>query len=311
MERRARITSAATFMKIGVAIAALGLAACGADDPSAEASAGGPSGSGSTGSGSGSCPASAGGTSGTKITMKVTWPDTIGVVGGSDEIVVWTRSALVFDGNDVSGDVSPCGSVVPPLQTKEAFGGHKIQPVIPDALWDAGHIPTTSARGTISGYDPGATISMDPAGNVIGATMVDPLNDAWPTSWQDLTLVDADGSGQPGITAFPNDESGFAMPPLDIFPDGAKAEALYLATRSVFELQGTRDSCTSASGNVIVHAFDNHVVGCRVAGGGECTSMQVDFVDSNRTVYEITSATYEMVQVDDDASCEDVRAALP
>lgn len=310
MTTRARIQDRSTTLTIGAAVAALCLAACGGEAPGAE-----PSGSsgdtGSTGSGTGACPASISGTSATKITMQVTWPDTIGLVGGSDRIVVWTRSTLSFDGSEVTGVVSACGSEVPPLQTKEAFGGQMIQPVIPNAIWDSGSIPTTSARGTISGFDPGATIAMDPAGTVLGASLDDPMNDDWPASWQGLTLVDADGSGQPGMTAFPNDADGFAMPPLDIFPDGDKAEALYLATRSVFELEGTRDSCTSASGNVIVHAFDNHVVGCRVAGGGECTAMQVDFVDSNRTVYEIESASYEMVQVADDATCEDVRAELP
>jgi hypothetical protein len=141
--------------------------------------------------------------------------------------------------------------------------------------------------------------------------MSDPMNGEWPASWQGLELVDADDSGQPGMTSYPNDADGYAMPPLDIFPDGAKADALYLATRSVFELQGTRDTCTSASGNVIVHAFDNHVVGCRIAGGGECDANQVDFVDSNRTIYEITSASYEMAQVAEGASCAEVRAELP
>jgi hypothetical protein len=305
------MTTKTAMMKLSLTLSTLLMAtACGSDpagDPIDEDT----SGTGSTGSGTQSCPSAISGTSGTKITMKVTWPDTIGVVGGSDEIVVWTRSELTFDGNDVTGEVQACGSVVPPLQTKEAFGGQMIQPVIPDELWDSGTVPTTQARGTISGFDPGATISMEPAGAILGATMNDPMNDDWPASWQGLELVDADGSGQPGVTAFPNDTDGYAMPPLDIFPDGDKAEALYLATRSVFELEGTRDTCTSASGNVVVHAFDNHVVGCRVAGGGECDTMQVDFVDSNRTIYEITGATYEMVQVDDGASCDDVRAALP
>ena len=294
-------------LNIAAAAAVLGLLGCGGDDPDAPTTAT----EGSTGTQTQSCPASISGTSATKITMRVTWPDTVGVVGGDDAIVVWTKSELTFDGSDVSGQVQACGSDVPPLQTQEAFGGQFIQPVIPNEVWDSGAISKTDAHGTISGFDTGATISMDPAGAILGASMSDPMNDAWPASWQGLTLVDADGSGQPGMTAFPNDAEGYAMPPLDIFPNGAKAEALYLATRSVFELQGTRDSCTSASGNVVVHAFDNHVVGCRVAGGGECDAGQIDFVDSNRTVYEIVSASYEMVVVPDGATCADVRAALP
>lgn len=314
MSERNRFGRWSETLKVGVAVAActLMVVGCGGEDPVEDPTGGSSTGSGSTGSGTQSCPDAVSGTSATKITMQVTWPDTVGVVGGSAEIIVWTKSELTFDGsNTVTGEVQACGSVVPPLQTKEAFGGQLIQPIIPDELWDSGNIPKTQAKGTISGFDVGATIAMDPAGAILGASMMDPLNDAWPASWQDLTLVDADGSGQPGVTAHPNDAEGYAMPPLDIFPDGEKAEALYLATRSVFQLEGTRDSCTSASGNVIVHAFDNHVVGCRVAGGGECDASQVDFVDANRTIYEITSASYEMTQVGDDASCAEVRAELP
>ena len=59
------------------------------------------------------------------------------------------------------------------------------------------------------------------------------------------------------------------------------------------------------------HHFDTHIVGCKVAGGGECDASQVDFVDVNRTVYEVVDASYEMVQVADDATCADVRAKLP
>jgi hypothetical protein len=61
----------------------------------------------------------------------------------------------------------------------------------------------------------------------------------------------------------------------------------------------------------MVTAFDNHVVGCHIEGGAECSADQADFVDQNRMRYMVTSATYEAKVVPDDASCGDVRAALP
>ena len=241
----------------------------------------------------------------------MSWEQSLGVEGGSGQLIVWTKSRLSFAGNEVTGEVSPCGSIVPPIQAKQALGGMKIQPVIPDALWDSGLVPTTTAHGTVSGSGPGATIRMDPTGAILGVELDDPIGDPWPESWSGLETVDADGSGQPGVTAYPAEGDGFAPPPLDVFPDGPKAEALYLATRPVIELQGTRESCTSASGSAIVHAFDNHVVGCKVAGGGQCNPSQIDFVDNNRTKYVIQGASYQMVQVADDATCAEVRAALP
>ena len=73
----------------------------------------------------------------------------------------------------------------------------------------------------------------------------------------------------------------------------------------------TRTSCDEASGTTTVMHFDNHVVGCHINGKGECTSAQADFVDTNRTVFQVLSATIKTRIVPDAATCADVRAALP
>ncbi len=274
-------------------------------------SAGNDTGAESTGSGSGSCLATAKGHVGNKITALVSWPESIGVEAGQAEVVIWTKAELAFDGNDVAGTVQPCGSVVPPLQTKKLIGGMKIQPIIADAVWDAPGIPHSTVAGTISGFGPGATLSMKPVGTGVGAELADPINDAWPSDWRGVTTNDPEADGNPGVSATPNTSAGFAAPPLDINPAGPRAELLFLATRTVIELEGVRDSCTTASGKAIVHAFDNHVVGCKATGAVACTDAQVDFVDGNRVIYKVESATYQMKQVAEGASCADVRAALP
>ena len=270
-----------------------------------------PGGTGSTGTAGASCPAQASGSVGNKITLRVTWPETIGVEAGEADVVIWTKASLDFDGNEVTGEVQPCGSIVPPLQTKQIVGGMKVQPVIPDAVWDAVGIPKTPVYGSISGFESGATIAMEPVGTGVGAELSDPINDAWPESWSDVKTSDPDGDGNPGMTAIPNTSDGFAAPPLGIDPSGPRAEKLFLSTRTVVQLEGTRESCTSASGSALVSKFDNHVVGCIATGGVPCTPEQVDFVDGNRVIYTLESATYEMQQVADGATCADVRAALP
>lgn len=265
----------------------------------------------STGSGSGQCQAQAQGAVANKITLRVSWPETLGVEAGEADVVIWTRATLAFDGNDVTGEVQPCGSVVPPLQTKQIVGGKKIQPLIPDAIWDSMGIPKTAVSGTISGFEPGATIAMDPVGTGVGAELANAVTDPWPYSWADVKTTDPDADGQPGMTATPNTSDGFAAPPLGLDPSGPRAEKLFLATRTVVQLEGKRDTCTSAKGTALVSKFDNHVVGCLATGGVPCTPDQVDFVDANRVIYELKGATYEMKQVPAGASCADVLAALP
>jgi hypothetical protein len=57
--------------------------------------------------------------------------------------------------------------------------------------------------------------------------------------------------------------------------------------------------------------FDNHVVGCHIAGGSNCQPADVSFVDQNRTIYEVTSATAQSKILPDNSTCAAVRAALP
>ena len=76
-------------------------------------------------------------------------------------------------------------------------------------------------------------------------------------------------------------------------------------------LEGTFSSCTDLSGAAKITLFDSHVVGCHVGNGGECSANQADFVDQNRTIYKIGTATFTARQVPETASCADVRAALP
>jgi hypothetical protein len=310
-----KLTSLRHFAKAGIVVlAAVAVAGgCGADGPGVADDDDDDTGSSGSSSGSSGeqCPSSATGTSATKVTVPIHWNETLGVLGGSGDLVIWIRSDLTFDGNNVSGVVSPCGSYVPPIQAKEALGGGKVQPIIPDELWDSGLVPTNPANGTVSGSNVGATISMDPSGQALGLTMNDPLNDPWPATWQELNTVDVDHSGSPGTTAYTATGEGFAPSPLDVFPNGPKASELHLATRTVFELQGTRTSCTSAEGNVVVHHFDSHVVGCVVDGGGPCNPGQVDFIDNNRNDYLYGDGSYQMAQVSDGASCAEVRAKLP
>jgi hypothetical protein len=302
---------------------ATAMAGCGGSDNGSGAggthgdgASGGEGGSGIGGSGNGGdCPTQASGTAANHIIITVSWPETLGLLAGEGEMHVWTKADLTFSGNDVTGKVKPCGSVIPALTKTDLVGGGQVQTVIPDEVWDAAMMPVFDVTGSISGFGKGATISMDPIASLVGATLADPANDSWPASAAQLTTVDADGDGQPGIKAVPRTDDPFQAPPLDIQgaldPAGARADEVYVATRTMIALAGTRTSCTQASGTADVTHVDSHVVGCHVKDGATCTEAQAKFVDDNQPKFTIKSAKYEMVQVPAGATCADVRAALP
>jgi hypothetical protein len=247
--------------------------------------------------------------------VEVSWPGTTGLQAGSGTVHIWSRSALTFAGTKVTGEVSPCGSMIPPLTKTAIAGGGQVQTVFPDNIWDSTAMPKVQASGSISGFDIGSTISMDPIASAVGLTMGNPGTDPWPAQASAVKGVDHDGDGKKGITGVPRTDAGFTAPPLDLVgalnPNGPRADAVYVATRTVIQLAGKRDTCTTASGTATVSKLDSHVIGCHVKGAAECTQAQSDFVDQNQPKFTVKSATYKMVQVADNATCSDVRAALP
>ncbi len=278
--------------------------------PSADASPNSPDAGDTSG-----CPALTSSDIGIHIVANVSWPATTGVVAGSDVVHIWTLSSLDYAGGNVTGRSRPCGSIVPPLEASQLLGGGMIQPVIPDEVWDATSLPDSPTSGTIGGFDAGDTIDMQPVVSLIGASMDNPADGAWPSTGAELSGMDHDDSGKSGVTSVPRSDPPFRRPPLDIIgavlPDGARADVLYLAMRNVIRIQGNLDSCNTGSGTATFLKFDNHVIGCHVLNGGECTAAQADFVDSNRTVFQVSDATFTMRRMPEGSACADVRTALP
>ena len=255
------------------------------------------------------------------ITADVSWPAKTGIAAGSGKILIWTRTVLDFgeaDGKSgqipATGDVTPCGSSIPALTKTSIAGGGQVQTVIPDAVWDKGSMPKFKAKGTLSGFDVGATISMDPVVSLVGLNMSDP-GSPWPSSAKQVTAVDHDGDGQPGILAVPRTDPPFSAPPTGLMealnPSGKRATEVYIVTRTAVQISGTRDTCTSASGKADVKMFDSHVVGCKRNDGQICKAGEVDFIDQNQPKFTIANAAYKMVQLKEGATCADVRTALP
>jgi hypothetical protein len=262
-----------------------------------------------------SCPTQTSATVANHIIVAVSWEASLGLEAGEGDVHIWTKADLDFDNGTATGKAQPCGSVIPELTKKMLVGGGKVQTQIPDEVWEAMTMPKFDVNGMVSGFGVGATISMDPIASAVGAMLANPATDPWPAKGSEVMTVDHDGDMKPGIKAVPRTDGEFDAPPLDAvgatMENGDRADEVYIATRTVIQLEGKRDSCTSAKGTANVTKLDSHVVGCHVKGKDECTAAQSDFIDGNQPVFTIKSATYEMVQVDKGATCKDVRDALP
>lgn len=260
-------------------------------------------------------------TSGNHIVAQVTWPSKTGIEAGSGMVHIWTKSVLDFAAPDPStgkisatGEVTPCGSQIPVLTKTSIAGGGLVQTVIPDEVWEKPTMPKFQAQGTLSGFGVGANIDMQPVVSLVGLTMSDP-NGPWPSSGKQVTAVDHDSDGRPGILAVPRTDPPFQAPPTSLFealnPSGKRASEVYIVTRTAIQLAGARDSCTSANGDAKVILFDSHVVGCKRNDGQLCSASESDFIDQNQPKFSVQSAVYYMVQLPEGSTCSDVRAAMP
>jgi len=262
-------------------------------------------------------------TTGVHIIVNISWPATAAILGGDGQLDIWviskdTPGEIQADGSyDLNSEVRACGSLLPELQKAEFLGGGRMYFDVPWEAFDAPTMKSTPTTGRISSADIGATIDMDPNVTLVGLDLPDPLNYVWPNLGSEIVqyATDAEGDGKPGITSIPRAQDPFDLPPTDLasaVTNQALADRVYAVTRSIVKLTGTRDSCDTASGTAEVTAFDMHIVGCRLAdGGADCDTTQSDFVDFNRTIYELHEGTYQQVTLSNTATCADVLAALP
>jgi hypothetical protein len=185
---------------------------------------------------------------------------------------------------------------------------------IPNAAWDAAGMPSFPLTETQTGWNVGSMVSNSYA-VMIGYTMANGATADWPTSHTGITMTqDSDGDMNPGLTSLPRNGGGYVLPPTSAIGavlGGARADKVYLVTRNVATNMMTRTSCDESSGTTTFAHFDNHVVGCHVSGGDECMPSEIDFIDTNRTKFQVMSATIKTKIVADGATCADVRTALP
>jgi len=272
---------------------------------------GGDSGSGCPGAFDGpACDPLAAYTEASHLIINVTWPAATAAVAGSGQIHIWGKIVFTVNGTTLSGTLQACGITLPPTMLNVLAGNGMLQIEVPTASWDAPSMPRFQVDGTLSGWNVGGTLTYDYAA-LVGLTLDNPSTAAWPMSYTGITMTnDAEGDDHAGLTSIPRGGTGFTLPPTSILQI-SRADQLYIVTRQVTSAMLTRTSCDQTCGTATFAHFDNHVVGCHVMGATDCSPTEVNFIDTNRTIYEIAGATAETKIVAETATCADVRAALP
>ena len=244
------------------------------------------------------------------LAVDVGWGGGLAVLEGTGTIDVWLLGALEPDGNDVHLTGQLCRLSLPDFQTGALAGGEKYGTLFPDAIWAAPAMPAVDAWVTVSSLDTGASLVLPEGAVVLGANLADPINDPWPSEWGSLMSADHDGDSNAGITSVAKTGDGYAYPRIDILNSEARAEALFIASRTVMSFDGVIDTCDSASGSASM-VMENHALGCRILGGGSCSSGQTGTLDGNLPVFEPQGGTFELKRLPDGANCQDVFAATP
>ncbi len=277
------------------------------------------------------CPSDLTVTTAMRLDIPATWdpedPDvTAGIPGydpGEGVMHVWLRQELAFEESEmVSATVRLCGNLLPEVQKNIGYMG-AIQLDTPVEVFDALE-DELSTTVTFESLEPDAPFSVDPQWLVLGADFDPDGDEEWPEDWTRTAalrerILDPDGDGVLGLTAFPRTGEGF-VPPITIASATANpmaastADAVGVALRARFAISGERVGCLEATGAAELESFDAQVVDCHRLGSAEgrnCTRAQARFVHSHTPVFRFAPGTFEMKLGRSTDTCADIREALP
>jgi len=269
----------------------------------------------STGGSAGGCPARSKFTQGVHEVLNVTWPAGTATSAGTGKVDLWGKVAFTANGNSLTGSLQACGTVLPPATLSALVGGGMLLIEIPPAAWDSPSADQFAVSASLTGWNIGDTLSYTYTA-LVGFTMADGATAAWPMAYTDITMPkDFDGDSIPGLTAVPRAGGGYVLPPTSIAGAlglGTRADKVYIVNRNVATVTHKWTSCDGeGAGTEEFKYFNNHVIGCHVMGGSDCTAQEIKFVDDNRTIFAVTSASTKTKIVPDTATCADIRSALP
>jgi hypothetical protein len=247
-----------------------------------------------------------------KLRATGSWSTTNYIAAGSGTLQFWFRVTLTQSGTSLTGNLQLCDQVSPGESNTVTSDKYLLS--YPSALFTPG-APAVAFSATLASLAPGAALTSPRVAHVLGTSLSDPLNGAWPgVSAARTNQVDHDGDGEVGITVVFVDDATYNKAQTDNTLFATRASHAYGAQRVRFALAGALSGCTGASGPATMTSFETRTIGCRLdtSGSPDCSSTQYNYVDSNTIAYSISNPTYSMTRLGASGTftCAQVRAAL-
>ena len=257
---------------------------------------------------------------GTKVILPVSWTETAHLKAGRGTITLWLRNLRTQDGAKLSERVNLCGVELPAWQGKPLQGQAKdttatYSLLFPDALFDRGTLPSSTASTSVSSTRPNADFTTTQLTITAGSTIADSPRDVWPTDSYDVFGIDADENGRPGVTLDVPTGPPYVAPPLAFWRDITRATKVDMAWRIRGSVTGTAISCNRFEGVFRLSGTPNHaaveraVLGCLRDDGQNCTHSQIDLLHRLQPTYNLSGTakvTAERLSPRH-ASCADIR----
>ncbi len=273
------------------------------------------------------------------------------VSAGTLETTIWELHRYEYDGTTVTVQKKGCGQSDSP-DIHSPFFDETYSSYIPLTVLDP--VPLFPGESfDISAARPGDDFVTPWEAALVGVTMDEPLADAM----TDFEWDDSEGDGVPGLMLWPrgtteltdapdDGSTTFEYTPVSFNVNGVLTVAQRAACvsgggRVISRLQGSVDSCTRLTGEVVgdtnrppvarIHSctlapvgpdenngnWDTVDVTCTASDWSSqtpCNTAQVEFLDQQKQD-QVSEATFEMVKIgelgDADMTCETVRTTLP
>lgn len=242
-----------------------------------------------------------------RLTVDVRWAETIGLMGGAGKAYYWTKLTIEPSANKVS-EFRMCGGLMPVYQTTAVAGNTMVFQRTPQVAFDQPSMPAVSGGSAIR-ID--STLTLEPGHLVLGFSLPDPAA-PWPASSTapNVTPVDVDGDGKPGLTSLMRNDGKFTGSPTSILQT-ERIEANYLASRLVYRATLNDAACADALEGAAQHlALDTMVLGCRVKDRGDCRPEELQFIEEGRPKFMFGAAVATAAVIPVDATCAQAVAVL-
>jgi hypothetical protein len=241
-----------------------------------------------------------------RLTLGLTWPETLAFTAGAGTFVMWAKVASTrSSAGALELDLRPCGALTPTMTATALVGGLKSSVQFPFSAFDSPNMPV-DRLAVAQREDRSLTFALS---TVLGALLADP-DGAWPSA-ASLVPFDHDGDGLPALTAIPLEGPDYVATPSSV-AQTEFLDRLYIAARIRLRVSITPTCSGAADGAIEPLGFNQSVVGCHVKDRDDCTASETRFITNQSPRLTLGgSGTWTEVEIPPGASCADVRAALP